>query len=483
MINAEYSDRRRRVIFMNSDLPDSPQPAPSRSQPTVSEPKRLRESDVPQSLLTRFRRDCGQTMPYLIRISSAKSSGRAKTILWDRPSLIIGRAQECDLRLPHAEVSRTHAFLQIVDGRIHCSDLGSASGTHWSQGQNSRQQGPLDSGEAVSIGPYSLTIEPAPQFGSYDCETDVEAPPRAQPHGLFLDFQDGDNEPRRWPATREVTLVGSSDIAKVSLVHPSVSRCHCAIVRAGGVLWIVDLLSEEGTTVNGELVSTACLESGDLTQIGRFNVTAHYGSPLEDEAIRFPTSDADLPVPTSAPQSTAPQSTAPPETDLTRLQERALAAAQKNGQAGGISEQFVLDIVNQMGVMQQQALHHAQQSMAQALQAVTATYQGRIEALEQEHAELKRQLRGLPGPSDIDGAAGPPGLPDYAGEFAPFMPLPPNMIEPEYEDLPEPEHGSFECEDLEVKEQLLREKMKQVEAELDKTRKGWGKRLIDLMGY
>lgn len=416
-------------------------------------------------------------MPYLIRISSAKSGGRAKTVLWDRPSLIIGRAQECDLRLPHAEVSRTHAYLQIVDGRIHCSDLGSASGTHWPQGENSRQQGLVDIGEAVSIGPYSLTIEPAPQHGSFDAGSNEEKPPRAQPHGLFLDFQDGNNEARRWPATRDVTLVGSSDVAKVSLVHPSVSRCHCAIVRAGGVLWIVDLLSEEGTTVNGELVSTACLESGDLMQVGRFNVTAHYGSPLEDETVRFPSSDADLPIPTAAIEASSP-----PETDLTRLQQRALAAAQKNGQGGGISEQFVLDIVNQMGVMQQQALQHAQQSMAQALQAVTATYQGRIEALEQEHAELKRQLRGLPGPA-VDEESGLQGLPDYAGEYAPFMPLPPNMIHPEYEELPEPEHGSFECEDLEVKEQLLRQKMKQVEAELDKTRKGWGKRLIDLMGY
>ena len=68
--------------------------------------------------------------------------------------------------------------------------------------------------------------------------------------------------------------------------------------------------------------------------------------------------------------------------------------------SGGVSEQFVLDVINQMGVMQQQALQHAQQSMTQALQAVTATYQNRIETLEQEYQTLKRQLRGLPGPDD-----------------------------------------------------------------------------------
>jgi pSer/pThr/pTyr-binding forkhead associated (FHA) protein len=471
MSNAEYSGRRRRVIFMNSDTPDLPPQVTSPPKPARSAPRRLRESDLPQSLLSQFRTACGQTCPFLIHVSSSEPSSRAQTVLWDRPSLIIGRAQECDLRLPHAEVSRVHAYLQIVGGRIHCADLGSGTGTHWSQGSNRRQEGPLEFGDSVSIGPYSLSVEPAPQLETFKAFEPTE--PITIPNGLFLDFHDGNHPPRRWAAARDVTIIGSGDSAKISLVHSSVSKSHCAILSAGQALWIIDLLSAEGTIVNGELVSTARLESGDRLQVGRFAISAHYGSPLDDETISVTPSDPEVPARALA---------APPTPDLNRLQQQALAAA-KNGHGGGVSEQFVLDVINQMGVMQQQALQHAQQSMAQALQVVTASYQGRIETLEQEYADLRRQLRGLPDPRRDAAADARPALPDYDESYDPLMPPFPDMSEPEFADLPQPEHGSYECDDPVIKEQWVREKMKLVEAELDKTRKGWGKRLIDLMGY
>lgn len=441
--------------------------------------RRLRESDLPQSLLNEFRRACGQTAPLLIRISSSKSGARAAKVLWDRPTLMIGRAMECDLRLPHAEVSRQHAYLQIVNGQIFCADLGSGTGTHWPQGASTRQYGALEFGVPLSIGPYSLVIEPAPQHGKFDFEP-VETPDvRGIPDGMFLDFREGTNPARRWPATRDVTIIGSGEWSKVTLVHPTVSKSHCAIVRAGNALWAVDLLSEEGTIVNGDLAMTSRLEAGDTMQIGRFTVTAHYGSPLDDSEVNLTAADAG--VPARLPHVNGPEVNGSQK--LAEVQDHVVAATQKAVSAsGGVSEQFVLDVINQMGVMQQQALQHAQQSMTQALQAVTATYQSRIENLEQEYASLKRQLRGLPGPAMGD-VGYPPGLPDYAGSFDPLVPFPPNMIEPEFNDLPEPEHGSFECDDPEIREQWVRAKMKLVEAELDKTRKGWGKRLIDMMGY
>lgn len=413
------------------------------------------------------------SVPLLIRISSSRSGSRAETVLWDRPTLIIGRSEECDLRLPHSEVARQHALLQFVDGGIFCADLDSGTGTHWRQGENSRQQGPLEFGEPVSIGPYSLTIEPAPQFGPLiEGSADDEGSAPAAPDGLFLDFRDGSNGARRWPATRPVTLIGSGNCCKVTLVHASVSKCHCAIVRAGQALWVVDLLSEEGTVVNGDLKSTARLESGDLVRIGRFSVATHYGSPLDDESISFSSSDGNMP---ALPNASA---------GLNQMQQQALAAAQQAGGKGeGVSEQFVLDVINQLGVMQQQALQHAQQSMTQALQAVTVTYQDRIATLEKQYESLKKQLTGLPGPETDGLEPQRPGLPEYSSAMDPLAPLPPNMVEPEFHELPDPDHGSFECDDPEVREQWLREKMKLVEAELDKTRKGWGKRLIDLIGY
>ena len=469
--SADNSTRRRRVIIMQSDGtdPDSAASAASPPVPQESTLQRLPESDLPQSLLSEFRRACGQTVPLLLRISSSESSFRPQCVLWDRPTLLIGRGQECDLKLAHAEVSRQHAILQIVDGRVHCADLSSATGTHWPQGANSRQQGALDFGEPVSIGPYSLTIDPAPEYGSFEA-SESGSGDDSLPDGLFLDFREGDHPPRRWPATRDVTVIGSGACSKIKLLQGSVSKAHCAVVRAGHALWVVDLLSDDGTLVNDELVTVRRLESGDEVRIGRFAVGVHYGSPLDDESIRFSSGGSG--------ELVKPPASAFPKAVMDLKQQ----ATRQSGPNGGVSEQFVLDVINQLGVMQQQALQQAQQSMTQAVQAVAETYQGRIEALEQEHRSLKQQLRALPGPesSTIDVPANGPPVPV---DFGPIAPLPPSMVEPEFQDLPDPEHGSFECDDPEVREQMLRDKMRMVEKELDNARTGWGKKLIELMGY
>lgn len=42
---------------------------------------------------------------------------------------VIGRANDCDISLPAAHLSRRHAQLQVVDGMLFVKDLGSANGT------------------------------------------------------------------------------------------------------------------------------------------------------------------------------------------------------------------------------------------------------------------------------------------------------------------------------------------------------------------
>ncbi len=43
---------------------------------------------------------------------------------------VIGRANDCDISLPAAHLSRRHAQLQVVDGMLFVKDLGSANGTY-----------------------------------------------------------------------------------------------------------------------------------------------------------------------------------------------------------------------------------------------------------------------------------------------------------------------------------------------------------------
>jgi pSer/pThr/pTyr-binding forkhead associated (FHA) protein len=43
--------------------------------------------------------------------------------------MVIGRANDCDISLAAAHLSRRHAQLQVVDGMLFVKDLGSANGT------------------------------------------------------------------------------------------------------------------------------------------------------------------------------------------------------------------------------------------------------------------------------------------------------------------------------------------------------------------
>ncbi|MCA9023636.1 MAG: FHA domain-containing protein [Planctomycetaceae bacterium] len=505
----DNSSRRRRLFTLRSPeetaddpIPPSEAPVPPAVKPSL---KHLREPDVPRSMLSRFRRACGQKTAFIVKISSSESGARPQPVLWNRPCLIIGKGEDCDLQLNHTEVSRRHAYFQIINERIYCADLGSRTGTHWPNGAS--QAGWVNTDESVSIGPYSLTFEPAPQLFDAERAEDefsrddlLTTPDSEENFNCFLDFLNAGQNVRRYRVARDVTLIGSGDAAKVHLAHPSVSKTHCSIVRTPSGLWLVDLLSDDGTIINGHIEPLAPLNSGDEFQVGRFLVSVHCGDEEDDGAsTQFSvTSDERSPDPTrpnsgivnsaatSDSLSNSSSSASPAETNLSALNQLAHLTSGmptqtgSGGGVGGLSEQFVLNIIKELGVMQQQALQHAQESMKQTVNTLAMTYQDRIDALERQHAALRDQLLGLSSqqPNSL-------GLPDpNSGIWSDQPPWDgPDMADTEFSHLPEPGHGSYDCSDPEEREAWIRERMRAVETELDKTRRGWGKKLIEMLGY
>lgn len=69
-------------------------------------------------------------------------------------SISIGRSSENDIILPSLSVSREHAKLEIANGRVLLSDLGSANGTYVNGAYCSERA--LEPGDIVRIGPYKL---------------------------------------------------------------------------------------------------------------------------------------------------------------------------------------------------------------------------------------------------------------------------------------------------------------------------------------
>lgn len=72
--------------------------------------------------------------------------------------ITLGRDLDCDVVLEHHRVSRRHARLRVGAGdALAIEDLGSRNGTRVGAALTRRQLHPLRAGEAISIGPFTLT--------------------------------------------------------------------------------------------------------------------------------------------------------------------------------------------------------------------------------------------------------------------------------------------------------------------------------------
>jgi pSer/pThr/pTyr-binding forkhead associated (FHA) protein len=69
---------------------------------------------------------------------------------------VIGRRNDCDLRIPLSSVSRQHCELAFEDGQLTLRDLGSSNGTYHN---NTRvQQKALSAGDELTVGPVIFTV-------------------------------------------------------------------------------------------------------------------------------------------------------------------------------------------------------------------------------------------------------------------------------------------------------------------------------------
>jgi ABC-type multidrug transport system ATPase subunit len=75
-----------------------------------------------------------------------------------RDSLVVGRAEDCDVRLDHPSVSRRHALLERKPDGLWLTDLGGLNGLRH---RGHRAPGPvrLDFGERVGLGPFLLSAD------------------------------------------------------------------------------------------------------------------------------------------------------------------------------------------------------------------------------------------------------------------------------------------------------------------------------------
>ena len=86
-----------------------------------------------------------------------KPDGDRKDIPLHGSEILIGRAEDCNLRIPLAAVSRQHCRIIIGDADIVVEDLGSANGTYVNNQRISRQS--VGAGDRLGVGQAAFVVQ------------------------------------------------------------------------------------------------------------------------------------------------------------------------------------------------------------------------------------------------------------------------------------------------------------------------------------
>ncbi len=95
-------------------------------------------------------------MNYFANIISGPNLGQRR-ILTDHVVLVVGRGDDCDLRLSDPSVSRIHARITLIDGHVYLEDAGSRWGTLVNDVPTDSRE--LFPGDCVAFGDTQLRLE------------------------------------------------------------------------------------------------------------------------------------------------------------------------------------------------------------------------------------------------------------------------------------------------------------------------------------
>lgn len=342
---------------------------------------------------------CGAAGPIQLSIDRYGRPEGGHRVL-PRPFALIGRDPGTDLPLDETLISRRHAYLQLIEGRLFCVDLGSRTGIHWER--ETRKSGWLGQGQFIRIGTYSIHFaEGGRREGSVADDRDpltVRSLNGETLPDVMLEFTN--TNPRRiWEMNCVMALVGRAPDCRVRLKGSNVSEHHCSLVRTARGLWVVDLLGQDGVRVNQRRVPWAYLSNGDQLQVGSFVIRVwhnapplvpdrpvaveanHHGAALDslgfpgEERILFDAEDNSF---GKAATALAP---VPDPSDLALVQ----ALDQEE-----IREALLQPLVHQFAEMQQQMSDQFQQAMTMVLEMFGGMHQSQANIIREEIDRLQQ---------------------------------------------------------------------------------------------
>ena len=319
------------------------------------------------------------------------------------PLAVVGREENNDLPLHDHQVSRRHAYLQLIGGRLFGVDLRSRTGTFW--GAERKPSGWVDRHQVLGVGPYTLQFlegdasDGPPATGDWDPLTSVSPDAEATPD-VALEMVKGPSAPFSWRMTSSLGLVGRRAVDYgLALPDPEAPSFQCGLLRTPIGTWVIDLLGEGGIRLNGRRVRWGRLEDGDQLQVGRFLLGVRLlerappvtcpeapATPAATEAVRVVDSqhagtNGDL---TKAPEAAAPAEPvsaepAPPPTAAGPL----IPVAPSLPRAD-LNEPMLASLFNQFAAMQHQMFDQFQQAIMMMVEMFSDMQRDQVGLIRQE---------------------------------------------------------------------------------------------------
>ncbi len=236
----------------------------------------------------------------MFRIVVHDREGRRSLRDFDQARVTIGRAEDNDVVLNDASVSKAHASLERTDSGFLIRDLGSTNGV-FLDGERALGGGavPVRPGNAVGIGDFLLHLtlpdeEPAQTFRIGVTE------PTGRHHVFAISGE-------------EVT-VGADAGCDLQLEGNGVAPRHARVVIQSDRLVLADLRSLSGTWLNDErLTAPQVLHEGDIVRVGCFHLSfARPGKPGPALAPPVRAAGGDRTLPTAEPDDAPARPTTAP---------------------------------------------------------------------------------------------------------------------------------------------------------------------------
>jgi pSer/pThr/pTyr-binding forkhead associated (FHA) protein len=362
-----------------------------------------------------FAASCLAQEPLALEVVPLGDEREAFTTILPLPFALIGRDARSDVFLDHDDVSRRHAYFQVITGRVFFVDLGSRTGIR--RGGIPAASGWLARGEAVEIGPYRVRLHqrgaardrPHPGPAMDPDPLTEGTTPGSRNRTVALEFPTRSGGTKTFEVRRCLSLLGRAKCCSPRLPDESLSWFHCGLLRTLAGVWVVDLLGRGGVKVGGAVVRFARVDDGDEIRLGKY--VFHLRQEAQDEDATNPWSES----------LAGPSGWVPP-TLPTLLAGREQGGASNvpatpwpTGRVASVwprdrtefAETPLAALIQQFGEMQQSMFDQFQQTMLMILQMFGSMHRDQMGEIREALAQIRdlsEQLRTLQSDSNRPGS-------------------------------------------------------------------------------